>query len=164
MRTRFEDENCAVARALEVLGDWWTLLIVREAFIGTRRFADFEANLGISKNVLARRLEHLVEHGVLARVDAGVHGTRYEYELTPMGKGLVTVVTALREWGDRWLFGKGKEPLLVIDRRTGRPIPRLCLRGEDGEPVRGRDLELVPGPGASASTRARFDRDKERGS
>src|SRR5262245_65723404 len=97
MRRRFQRENCSVARALEVLGDWWTLLVVREAFLGTRRFADFEEGLGISKNVLAQRLAHLVEHGVLARVDAGVHGTRYEYELTPMGKDLVTVMTALRQ-------------------------------------------------------------------
>lgn len=156
MRTRFQDENCAVARTLEVLGDWWTLLVVREAFLGTRRFADFERHLAISKNVLAQRLAHLVEHGVLARVDAGVHGTRYEYELTPMGKDLTMVMTALRQWGDRWILGEGREPLLVVDRRTGRPIPRQILRGEDLAPLRGRDLALRPGPGASAQTRARF--------
>src|SRR4051812_49308790 len=99
MRTSLEDHNCSIAQALEVLGDGWTLLIVREAFLGTQRFADFEANLGISKNVLTQRLTHLVEHGVLARVDAGEHGTRYEYVLTKMGKDLVTVMTALRQWG-----------------------------------------------------------------
>ncbi len=156
MRTRFGHEPCSIARALEVLGDWWTLLVVRDAFLGTRRFADFEARLGISKNILARRLEHLVTHGVLARVDAGVHGTRYEYELTPKGKDLVMVMTALRQWGDRWIFGEGQEPLLVLDRRTGRAIPRQIVRGEDGEPLRGRDLEIRLGPGATAaSARAR---------
>jgi DNA-binding HxlR family transcriptional regulator len=155
-RSRFSEENCSVARALEVLGDWWTLLVVREAFVGTRRFADFEANLGVSKNVLTARLAHLVDHGVLARVDAGVHGTRYEYELTAMGKDLITVMTALRQWGDRWIFGDGKEPMIVADRRTGRPIPRLLLRDEAGEPLRGKDLEMRPGPGANARTRARF--------
>src|ERR1700680_4270653 len=77
MRRRFKDQNCSIAQALEVLGDWWTLLVVREAFVGSRRFADFEANLDISKNILSARLEHLVTHRVLARVDAGVHGTRY---------------------------------------------------------------------------------------
>lgn len=142
MRTRFATEHCSIARSLEVLGDWWTLLVVREAFIGARRFADFETNLGISKNILAARLDHLTHHGVLAKVDAGVHGTRYEYELTPMGKDLVTVLTALRQWGDRWIFGEGNEPLLVYDRRTGRPIPRLMIRGEDGEPLRGKDLDM----------------------
>ncbi len=158
MRTRFGGENCAIARSLEILGDWWTLLLVREAFFGTRRFADFEANLDISKNVLTRRLGHLVEHGILARVDAGVHGQRYEYELTPMGKDLLTVLTALRQWGDRWLFGAGREPLLVLDARTGRPIPRVRLLAEDGKPLRAGDVAVRPGPGASRPTLARFRR------
>ncbi len=157
-RRRFHRENCSVAQALEVLGDWWTLLIVREAFLGVRRFADFEANLHISKNVLTQRLSHLVEHGVLARVDAGVHGTRYEYELTPMGKDLTAIMTALRQWGDRWVFGEGREPLLVIDRRTGRPIPRMQMLGEDGQPVRAGDIEVRPGPGAAPATLARYRR------
>jgi DNA-binding HxlR family transcriptional regulator len=151
MRKRFDNEPCAVAQALEILGDWWTLLVVREAFLGTRRFADFEARLGISKNVLTQRLEHLVEHGVLERVDAGVHGTRYEYALTAMGKDLATVMTALRQWGDRWIFGEGNEPLLVLDRRTGRPIPRLRITGEDGTPLGAAELELRPGRGARTS-------------
>jgi DNA-binding HxlR family transcriptional regulator len=142
MRTRFEGERCSIARSLEVLGDWWTLLLIREAFLGTRRFADFEARLKISKNVLTKRLAHLTRHGVLARVDAGVYGVRHEYELTPMGKDLVTVITALRQWGDRWIFGEGNEPLLVYDKRTKRPIPPVRLLDEQGQPLRGRDLEL----------------------
>jgi DNA-binding HxlR family transcriptional regulator len=158
MRTRFDDHNCAVAQALDVLGDWWTLLIVREAFTGTRRFADFEQNLGISKNILTQRLDHLVEHGVLIRVQAGVHGSRYEYQLTPMGKDLIVVLTALREWGDRWIYGEGKEPVLVFDRRTGRKLPRLAVRDEDGTPVRARDLEMRLGPGATVQTCQRFVR------
>ena len=156
MRRRFDDQNCSVAQALEVLGDWWTLLVVREAFLGVRRFADFEANLDISKNVLSARLEHLVAHGVLARVDVGVHGRRYEYELTPMGKDLATVMTALREWGDRWIYGEGREPLLALDRRSGRRIPRLRMLDHEGRPLAGRDITLAPGPGASRRTRARF--------
>ena len=156
MRKRFRDQNCAGAQALEVLGDWWTLLVVREAFFGTRRFADFEATLGISKNVLSKRLGHLVRRGVLARVDAGEHGVRYEYVLTPMGKDLATVLTALRQWADRWVMGEGREPLIAYDRRTGRPIPRLRISGEDGQPLPARELELRPGPGASKQTRARF--------
>lgn len=147
-----------MARSLEILGDWWTLLVVREAFSGTRRFADFETNLDISKNVLTKRLGHLVEHGVLARVEAGVHGHRYEYELTAKGKDLATVLTALRQWGDRWIFGEGREPLLVLDSRTGRPIPRLRVLGEDGQPVRGADMVVRPGPGASRETLARYRR------
>jgi DNA-binding HxlR family transcriptional regulator len=157
-RRRFGDENCSVARALEVLGDWWTLLVVREAFFGTRRFADFQGNLGIARNILSARLARLVDGGVLERVDAGRHGTRYEYQLTPMGKDLATVLTALRQWGDRWLFGAGREPLVVCDRRSGRPIPRLRIVGEDGAPLAAADIAVRPGPGASAETRARFRR------
>src|SRR5690349_8212710 len=114
MRRRFHDENCSVAQALEVLGDWWTLLIIRDAFLGIRRFADFELHLGISKNVLTKRLGHLVEHGVLERVDAGTHGERYEYVLTSKGKDLITLLTALRQWGDRWIYGEGNEPVRVV--------------------------------------------------
>ena len=155
MRRHVTRENCSVARALGILGDDWTLLLIREAFFGTRRFADFEAHLGISKNVLTQRLAHLVRHGVLGRVDAGVHGRRYEYELTPKGKDLVTVMTALRQWGDRWVFGAGNEPLLVVDRRSGQPIPPVRVLDAEGAPLRGRDLQLVAGPGASRRTRAR---------
>lgn len=156
MRRRITRENCSVARALGILGDDWALLLIREAFFGTRRFADFEANLGISKNVLTQRLAHLVRHGIFGRVDAGVHGRRYEYELTPMGKDLTTVMTALRQWGDRWLFGSGHEPLLVIDRRNGQPIPAVRVLDAEGAPIRGRDLALVAGPGASRRTRTRL--------
>jgi DNA-binding HxlR family transcriptional regulator len=145
MRHRFKRENCSIARSLEILGDWWTLLVVREAFLGTRRFADFEANLDISKNVLTQRLAHLTKHGVLERVNAGVHGPRFEYVLTAMGKDLVTVMTALRQWGDRWIFGAGREPLIVADRRTGRPIPALRMLDEDGRELRPRDLDVRPG-------------------
>lgn len=156
VRTRFDEENCSVARALEVLGDWWTFLLIREALLGTRKFKDFEANLAISKNVLTQRLDHLVAHGVFERIDVGAYGTRYEYALTPMGKDLVMVMTALRQWGDRWIFGEGNEPILLEDRRTGRPIPRQVLRDEAGEPLKKRDLALRVGPGADARTKARF--------
>ena len=145
-----------MAQTLDVVGEWWTLLVVREAFLGARRFSEFEANLGISKNILAKRLDHLVERGVLARVDVGEHGTHYEYELTKMGKDLTSVMTALRQWGDRWLAGAGNESLVVYDRRTGRPIPRLRVRGEDGQLLGPADMEIRPGPGATKETRARL--------
>ncbi len=160
MRRRFTHENCSVARALEVIGDWWTLLVVREAMLGSRRFSEFAAEIPIARNVLTRRLNHLVRRGVLARVDAGMHGTRYEYVLTPMGKDLATVMTALRQWGDRWVFGEGREPLLIRDRRTGRPIPPVRILDESGAPISARDLEIVPGPGARKHTIARYRRAK----
>lgn len=152
----YGDADCSVARSLEILGDGWTLLVLREAFFGTRRFADFEARLAISKNILASRLANLVEEGVLEKVDAGHYGSRFEYQLTPKGKDLTTVLTALRQWGDRWIFGEGREPLLVIDRQTGEPIERLRIRRADGSAVPAADLELRPGPGASTAALERW--------
>jgi len=162
MRHRFTDENCSVAQTLEILGDWWTLLIIREAFLGTRRFADFEAHLGISKNVLTQRLRHLVEHDVLEQVEVGRHGNRAEYVLSSRGRDLLTLITALRDWGDRWVFGEGYEPLVVYDRRTGRPIPRVRVLGEDGAPIPPAMMEIRPGPGADSVTLERLAND-ERG-
>ncbi|MCA9599839.1 MAG: helix-turn-helix transcriptional regulator [Myxococcales bacterium] len=141
MRRRFRDQTCSVAQSLEIIGDWWTLLIIRDAFLGVRRFRDFAERLGISKNILSRRLAHLVDHGVLERVDVGRHGEHYEYALTTKGKDLFTVLTALRQWGDRWVYD-GKAPLEVLDRRTGRPLPRVRVLDEQGQPVRAGDLEL----------------------
>jgi DNA-binding HxlR family transcriptional regulator len=162
LRRRFTDQHCSIAQALEVLGDWWTLLVVREAFLGARRFSDFEARLDISKNILAQRLEHLVEHGVLEKIDAGVHGQRFEYALTPMGKDLATVMTALRQWGDRWIYGEGNEPLVLLDRRTGRPVPRLRILGEDGAPLGAKDMEMKVSPRALRARAAPARRGRRR--
>jgi DNA-binding HxlR family transcriptional regulator len=157
-RKRFGGVQCGIAQALEALGDWWTLLILRDAFFGVRRFADFEAGLGIAKNVLASRLRHLVEHGILERLDVGREGTRFEYVLTPKGEALLPVLTSLREWSDRWVFGPGHEPVIVRERRSGRRVPRLELTGAGGRRLGRRDLRTEPGPGASAETLRRFAR------
>src|SRR5262245_2975762 len=151
-RKRFSDMNCGIGQALEVLGDWWTLLIVRDAFCGLRRFGDFESDLGIAKNVLSARLQHLVDHGIFERVDVGSEGHRFEYRLTDKGEALLPVLTALREWSDEWVFGRGHEPVIVQDRRTGRRLPRLRVTDADGRVVSRRDLRTVPGPGASKDT------------
>jgi len=155
-RTRFEAENCGVARSLDVLGDWWTLLIVRDAFFGLRRFADFQRDLGIAKNVLSQRLAHLVEHGILERVDVGRHGERFEYHLTEKGEALLPVLTTLREWGDEWVFGPGNEPLLMRDRATGELIPRTQVRNAEGMPLSRREIRAEPGPGADEATHRTF--------
>jgi len=161
-RKRFDGMNCGVAQALEALGDWWTLLIVRDAFFGARRFGEFERSLGIAKNILSARLQRLVEHGIFERVDVGSSGERFEYHLTEKGEALLTVLTALREWSDEWVFGRGNEPLIVRDRKTGRRIPRLRVSNADGVALAFKDLRAEPGPGASADTRRRFARRAER--
>ncbi|MCZ6783261.1 MAG: helix-turn-helix domain-containing protein [Proteobacteria bacterium] len=157
-RTRFHEMNCGIAQALEALGDWWTLLIVRNAFFGMRRFADFEADLGIAKNVLSSRLQHLVNHQILEKVNVGRQGARYEYRLTDKGEALLPVLTTLREWSDEWIYGKGNEPVIVKDRRTRRRVPKLQLKDADGRKLHRRDLRTVAGPGALAETHARFAR------
>lgn len=151
-RKRFADMNCGIGQALEAFGDWWTLLIVRDAFFGARRFGDFERSLGIAKNVLSARLSHLVDHGIFERVDVGSEGEHFEYRLTEKGEALLPVLTALREWSDEWVFGRGNEPIIVRDRRTGRRLPKLRVTDSDGNPLSRRELRTVPGPGASPDT------------
>jgi len=150
--------SCGVAQALEAFGDWWSLLIIRDAFFGARRFGDFRKSLGISTNILASRLEHLVEHEVLERIDAGVHGERYEYRLTEKGRDLLPVLTALRDWSDKWVFGRGNEPLIVRDRRTGRRLPPMKVLDAEGCAVGLRDLTSEPGPGATSDVRRALER------
>ena len=150
-RKRFTGMNCGIAQALEALGDWWTLLIVRDAFFGTRRFVDFEKSLGIAKNILSRRLAHLVEHGIFAK-DEG------EYRLTAKGEALLPLLTAMRDWSDEWVFGPGGEPVIVRDRRTNRRLPRMRVTDADGNEVTRRELRTEPGPGASSQTRRLLER------
>ena len=151
-RKRFDQMNCGIAQALEALGDWWTLLIIRDAFFGARRFSDFEASLGIAKNILTDRLQHLVEHGIFRKVDVGESGQRFEYRLTEKGEALLTVLSALRDWSDEWVFGPGHEPVIVKDRRTNRRIAKLRVTDADGHVLARHDLHTEPGPGASAET------------
>ncbi len=139
--------NCGIAQALEALGDWWTLLIVRDAFFGARRFGDFEANLGIAKNILSDRLQRLVEHGIFAKLPVGDSEQRFEYRLSPKGEALLPVLTALRDWSDEWIFGEGNEPVVIKDRRSNQPIPRLKVEG------RRRPRARPPRPGDRAGPR-----------
>lgn len=142
-RTRFDHMRCGVAQALDQVGDWWSLLIVRDASLGLRRFAEFEHSLGISKNILSDRLNKLVEDGILEKTRLAEPGVRFEYTLTDKGTDLWVVLTAMRLWADKWVFGRGNEPLLARDARTGRTVRRLLAVDENGEPVNLRHLEWV---------------------
>ncbi|MBD3640894.1 MAG: helix-turn-helix transcriptional regulator [Marinobacter sp.] len=142
-RKRFDDSQCSVARALNEVGDWWSLLIVLQAMYGTRRFVDFQQELGIAKNILCDRLARLVENGVLRKVDVGEHGSRFEYRLTEKGRDLFPVVIALRQWGDKWNPAPDQSPLDLRDRATGRPIQEVEVRDADGQPLSIRDV-FVP--------------------
>lgn len=129
------DQPCPVARSLDLIGDRWSLLIVRDAFDGVRRFGDFQRNLGMARNILADRLRKLVDAGILATQDAS-DGTAYqEYVLTPEGEGLFPVVVALRQWGERHLFGAHEQHSSLIEKATGKPVARMRPVTRDGRPL-----------------------------
>jgi DNA-binding HxlR family transcriptional regulator len=146
-RTRFDTINCGVAQALDQLGDSWTLLIIRDALVGATRFQHFESNLGIAKNILSDRLSKLVEHGVLSKERLDEPGHRFEYKLTPKGRDLWIVLTAMRLWGDKWIFGEANVPAKFREHGTGREVAGLVAVDADGVPVDASALELAPGPG-----------------
>jgi DNA-binding HxlR family transcriptional regulator len=139
--------NCSVARSLEVIGEWWTPLLLRDLFMGVSRFDDFQERLGIARNVLTERLNRLVEAGVVEKVPYQARPVRFDYRLTEKGADLWRVLTALREWGDRWESPNGP-PLQLLHRRCGRVVRTELTCSECGEPLERRDVRLVDGPGA----------------
>lgn len=125
-------EPCPVARCVDLIGDRWSLLIVRDAFDGTRRFGDFQRSLGMARNILSGRLRKLVEAGIL-ETQAASDGTAYqEYVLTARGESLFPVVVALRQWGERHLFEHGERHSVLIDQRTGEPVAPMAPLARDG--------------------------------
>ena len=157
----FKTQHCSVARTLEQVGDWWTLLIVREALFGTRRFSDFHARLGIAKNVLSERLSKLVETGILERSQVAGRGNPQNYTLTAKGRDLFPIVVALMQWGDRWVQGRGREPLRLIARGNDKPIAPVCVCDQAGVPLELAEVRIAPGPDADETIRARFGRSRK---
>lgn len=148
----YRRDNCSVGLTLEVLGDRWSLLLLREAFYGVRRFADLERMLGCAKNVLSDRLGKLVEHGILRREAYKDEGQRerHEYRLTPMGLELFPIIVALMQWGDRWRAGPGGPPVEVLHRDCGAPV-HVELRCDAGHGhLTARDTAPRPTAGAIA--------------
>jgi DNA-binding HxlR family transcriptional regulator len=142
-RKSLDLSECPIARALDVIGDWWSLLILRDAFLGKRRFNEFQKSLGLAKNILCVRLQKLVARGVLTTGPASDGSAYAEYRLTEKGRGLYLVLVALRQWGERYLFKKGELDLLLVDRETGRPVKPLELRAQDGRVLGPADLRTV---------------------
>lgn len=139
-RTSFAEMNCSVARTLEVVGEWWTMLVVREAFNGTRRFDDFQARLGIARNVLATRLQSLVDHGILERRRYQERPERFEYRLTDKGRDLYPVLITMMRWGDKWEAGPEGPPVrLVHESCQHEPDPVLTC-SHCGERINARQM------------------------
>jgi DNA-binding HxlR family transcriptional regulator len=149
-RFRYGSANCSIARTLSVVGEKWTLLVLREAFYGLRRFDDFHVVLGCARNLLAARLKTLVAHGLLERVeyqDDRGRG-RYEYRMTDKGRDLFPAVAALMQWGDRWTADEAGPAVRLTHRDCGEPVS-VQLTCDGGHAwLDARDVEAMPGPGA----------------
>jgi DNA-binding HxlR family transcriptional regulator len=138
-RTSHKRASCPVARPLDAIGDWWSLLIVRDAFDGLRRFGEFRESLGVAKNILATRLRNLVAHGILETVPASDGSAYEEYVLTDKGIALFPVLVALRQWGEEYFFEPGEQHVRLVDRKTRKPVRKLELRSQDGRALRASD-------------------------
>jgi DNA-binding HxlR family transcriptional regulator len=149
-RAAFSAENCSVARTLAVVGEKWTMLVLREAFYGVRRFTEFQANLGIARNLLATRLATLVEYGILDRQSYQEPHSRprQEYRLTAKGRDLFPALVALLQWGDTYLADPAGPAVVVEHRDCGEPVHAELRCAHDHGPLTARDTRPVPGPGA----------------
>lgn len=131
-RTSHKGSECGVARPLDAIGDGWSLLIVRDAFDGSRRFGEFQKSLGLAKNILAARLRSLVDHGLMEVVPAPDGGAHPEYVLTAKGRGLFPVLVALRQWGEAFFFEKDEAHAMLVDRQHGMPVRKVEILAHNG--------------------------------
>lgn len=131
-RTRLEESTCPVARSLDIIGDWWSLLIVRDALRGIKRFGEFQKSLGIAKNMLTARLKLLVDEGILRLQPASDGSAWQEYVLTDKGRALQTVLVALSQWGNEFLFADNECGTVLVDTEQRNPLRKLALIADDG--------------------------------
>jgi DNA-binding HxlR family transcriptional regulator len=148
-RTSFEKAECPIARSLDVIGDWWSLLIIRDALLGKRRFSEFQKSLGLAKNILTVRLRAMVEHGILKTAPASDGSAYQEYLPTPKGRGVFPVLVALRQWSEEFDDRPAEIATVMVDRQKGRPVRKLELHAQDGRLLSAADTALKPRRGAS---------------
>ena len=131
-RTSLERAECPIARSLDAIGDWWSLLIIRDALLGRRRFGEFQRSLGLAKNILTVRLRTLVDQGILKMAPASDGSAYREYVPTPKGRGVFPILVALRQWSEAFDERPHEIATILVDRKKGRPVRKLELRAEDG--------------------------------
>jgi DNA-binding HxlR family transcriptional regulator len=150
LRNDYDNQVCSIARALEVVGERWTLLIIRDVFLGVRRFDELQSHLGVARNVLQVRLERLVDNGVLEKTPYQERPLRHEYRLTDKGIDLWPTIVALLQWGDRHAAHPEGPPVLLTHKDCGGELDshRVCLRC--GKPVEARQARALPGPSVPA--------------
>jgi DNA-binding HxlR family transcriptional regulator len=154
-RTDLSELSCPIARSLQHVGEWWSMLILRDAVHGLSRFDDFQKSLGIAPNILTRRLNGLVESGLLERKPYSSKPLRYEYVLTPGGRGFQPVLVALLAWGNKHLAPEGASVVLV-DRETGKKVDPVLIDAKTGKHISDMDHLLAPGPAASPAAKKRL--------
>ena len=143
------DLSCPLPPAVELIGEKWAFLILRGAFNGLQHFEEFQAGLGIARNILSDRLARLVGGGILERTADPSDKRKVVYSLTPKGEGLLPVVLALRQWGEEW--GYGKMRVVLADKRDGRPVRKICVQAHDGRELDLHDLTWIDRDGQAAS-------------
>ena len=143
-RTSFEHDQCPVARSLDAIGDWWSLLIIRDALMGRRRFGEFQQGLGLAKNILTVRLRTLVDQGILKTAPASDGSAYQEYLLTPKGRGIFPILVALRQWSEEFDERPEEIATIMVDREKGKPVRKLALYSQDGRLLGAADTALKP--------------------
>lgn len=149
-KVSFGEMRCSLARSLEIVGDWWSPLIIRDVYLGLTRFDDIALNLGISRNLLTLRLRHLVEGGVLKRTAYRKRPVRFDYQLTQAGEELVPILLALTAWGDRWAQPQEGQPIRFLHKACGCSLAPKITCSACGEDVDACDVTALPGPGGAA--------------
>lgn len=150
------DQTCPIAEFLNIFGDAWTLMVIREAFYGATRFSEMQRNTGIAKNLLSDRLSMLVDEGVLYREDVGERGSRFAYKLTEKGRSLVPIFVTIVQWTNENLYSSGEEPVLLVERSSGKPLKRMTPSNARGKELKWGDISAAPGPGANKAARLRI--------
>ena len=149
----FDHMNCSLAQTLNIIGERWTLLILRDAFFGAKRFGQFERSLGIAKNILSARLNMLIDEGIMERREA-TSGAHAEYVLTKKGLDLQPVLLSMTHWGDKHRPNAKGERLVFVERNSNKPIRRMSVTSEDGRALHPRDIRAVAGPALDEDARA----------
>ncbi len=156
-RTSFANWPCSIARTLDLLGDWWTPLVLREAFYGIRRFDEFQQELGIARNTLSARLRRLVDEGLLEKQLYTTEPKRYEYLLTDKGRDFFGVIAAMTRWGDTWLSGESGPPVILHHQSCGNDTHAEVVCAACQEPIHAPDVTMRLGPGYPERLRQRPD-------
>jgi DNA-binding HxlR family transcriptional regulator len=154
-RTSFANWPCSIARTMDLLGDWWTPLVLREAYYGIRRFDEFQQALGIARNTLSDRLRRLVDEGLLEKQLYTTEPRRYEYLLTDKGRDFFGVIAAMTRWGDTWLSGESGPPVILHHESCGNDTHAEVVCAACGEALHSEDVTMQIGPGYPERLRVR---------